>query len=168
MHVSICASFFARRSASVNVTLPAIRAGNGRRGLDVEVGVPGPHLEADPTGWIPVEHEHAVPEDAVHEVNRGSIQHDQLDRRADGSLDLGLEVEMQAGQRPGRLRGEQDGHVDVAGRRRRPAGHAPEQVGRGDRIALRAEHRANAPDEIGGRPHTVSIRDGPAGPRDRS
>ena len=86
------------RSGSVN--------GRGRRRApvaidvrpEIEVRVARAHLEVVPPLGVTVDDDDAVPEDAVNEAARGTIQHHQLNRHRPRHARLGLEAETQPGE----------------------------------------------------------------------
>ena len=69
-----------------------------------------------------------VPEDAVHEVCGRAVECDNLDRATEEALQRRLDLELRCVQRRGRLPGEENAYVDVAGRARVAAGHASEEI----------------------------------------
>src|SRR5688572_57912 len=87
-----------------------------QRRPQVEVDVAGLHFERDAAAAIAVEYQPAVSEDAMHEVWRSPIEHDQVDRTLQELDEILLQGRRHLGQGSWSTRSEQDRHIDVTHR----------------------------------------------------
>jgi hypothetical protein len=90
-------------------------------------------LEGDPAGAVTVDQEMAVPQHPMGEVGRCPVEDDHVERTAEELLQVAGELDAEA---RGRLALLEHGDVDVTPAVRGAPRHAPEQVGRGDPLAL--------------------------------
>jgi hypothetical protein len=107
-------------------------------GLQVPEFVARSDFETNALRTVPVDQQLAIAKDSDDEVNRGSIQHDQLDRKTKELLHLSFEAETKPRQSLLGIFGIEDTYVDIAPRPGRPPSHAAEEIGRGDPLPLGA------------------------------
>src|SRR4051812_7306771 len=82
--------------------------------LEIEILRPRAHLEADPRRAVLLEHQLAVAEYAMDEVDRRGVEHDALPPPPEHALQVGFEIELRRVQGRRRWMGVEDRHVDVA------------------------------------------------------
>ena len=99
-------------------------------------------FEFDAPAAISFVQKDTVAQDAVNEIGRCPIKHDDIDGLTDGALDLAREIEAEPVQGSGRRLLEQYRDIDIAAGTSLPARSAAVQIGAYDRFRVPREESA--------------------------